>query len=407
MVEDGWLPKTEVNSLYYNTVGGEIMFATEAQASLHSGAVARLVARQAESVGKHELRILEIGANTGAFAHSLVHQLRMLGGSGETGLTRVDYLAVDYARESLEVAVERESVYGRNVRILRPGAGRAAPGPTEPARPTLVALATSPGPPTTNLGFVHAEANQFVAATRERFDFAILNELLDDMPCRVFYADREGRRLELLAHARLDQGCWRIRISSRGLEEEALPGMPPSTLTSCSAESIELVAGISRLLERRGMLLMHDYGFTPPFPRLEPYVPPPRSLPCFARLEFPEGCEEGFPRRFFRVFGNDQHGVVQITNDVNFAEIAAALVQTGTVVTLAHGNAIANDPAFTAFSRGDGVFLSEFGLLEPGDDLPALIARLDREQEGLRERYARERIGGHESLFHDLAYVKD
>lgn len=182
--------------------------------------------------------------------------------------------------------------------------------------------------------------------------------------------------------------------------------MPPATVTARSAYTTGLIAGVERLLQSQGLLVVHDYGFAGPFARLETYEPLPRLMPGFARLELPEASERGFPRSFFRVFGNERQRLVQITNDVNFAEVAAPLHSTGAVVTLPHGNAIANDPAFVGFAAGDGVFLSEFGLLRPGDDVPTLLTRLEREQEVLRERYIRDRMDGGASVFMDLVYLK-
>ena len=38
-------------------------------------------------------------------------------------------------------------------------------------------------------------------ANSEPFDFVILNELLDDMPCRVYFADGDGRGSRQLPRA--------------------------------------------------------------------------------------------------------------------------------------------------------------------------------------------------------------
>jgi hypothetical protein len=130
----------------------------------------------------------------------------------------------------------------------------------------------------------------------------------------------------------------------------------------------------------------------------------PPSKPAFADMAYPPGSDRGFPRGFFRVFGNDAKRVIQVTNDVNFAELEAALEGSGSVLTLPHGNQIAAGGG--TFVRGQGVFLAEFGLLEPRDDVPVLLRRLRDEQAGVRDRYAREHMGGHRSLFLDLVYVK-
>jgi hypothetical protein len=77
------------------------------------------------------------------------------------------------------------------------------------------------------------------------------------------------------------------------------------------------------------------------------------------------------------------------------------------VVTLPHGNALlATRESREDIRKGDGVFLSEFGALEPGDDLGGLLERLDAEQEELRRRFADEFLGGNPSVFSDLVYVK-
>ena len=52
MAENGWLTKGEVNSLYYNTVAGEISFITEAAVGAHPFAIARLIEHQAADVGR-------------------------------------------------------------------------------------------------------------------------------------------------------------------------------------------------------------------------------------------------------------------------------------------------------------------------------------------------------------------
>lgn len=211
---------------------------------------------------------------------------------------------------------------------------------------------------------------------------------------------------EIAAHARGEEHNWRIRVGAFEPSPGAPEVMPPATLTARSAESVALVEGVAGLLRAGGLLLLHDYGYGSEFPHLSTYEPPPRSLPVFAALEFSEGSEQGFPRSFFRVFGNEQYGLVQVTNDVNFAELASALAASGRVVTLPHGNAIANQHDFGGFTRDDGVFLSEFGLLTPSDDLGALLERLERDQAELRARYVAERAGGRDSIFQDLVYLK-
>jgi hypothetical protein len=407
MSDGAWLTKSEVNSLYYNTVGGEIVFVTEARAGFHPGAVANLVSHHSATLGKREIRVLEIGANDCAFARALLNRLRRLVDVEASGLERIDYLAVEYARASLEAAADSEEQNGIEYQVRR-----GPPAPTlnrPPPKATLVALLTDGGPPVVNLGLIHAEANQFVRSTRERFDFVILNELLDDMPCRAYYADGEGGRFEAVPHARTDKGGWRVRVQPEELgpavlADRTLAEMPPGSITARSEEWVELVRGIAELLVPGGMLLLHDYGFADPFMSLEQYAELQSSLPAYVAMEFPRGSESGFPRSFFRVFGNDRQKVVQVTNDVNFAELGAALEGRGAVMTIAHGSMILNQGG--TLKKGDGVFLSEFGLLEPGDDLPTLLANLHANQVELRADFVREHMAGRGSVFMDLVFVR-
>ena len=409
MAEDGWLTKAEVNALYYGSVGGEIEFATEAQASLYAPAVASLVTLQARRLGRRRLRVLELGANTGLFARQFFRELRALAPLVGDGLERIDYVAVEYARRSLESAVAWEREHGGG-EVLLPRTPAAA-GDALPEQPTMVALVRSPGLPETNLGLVHAEANQFVRSSRERFDVAILNELLDDLPGRAFYRGADGPPQELLVHARAEDDGWLVRVGERPLapgEADALGlrAMPPRTVTGRSPEAVELVRGLAGALGEGGMLVVHDYGFAADPVRLATYEPPPRTVPDFARLAFPDHAGD-FPRSFYRVFGNERHRLLQVTNDVNFAEIAEALASSGTVVTLPHGNLIATAPGFADFRRGDGVFLSELGLLGPEDDLHRVFVRLERKQRAYRERYVSRYGAGREPVFSDLVLVKE
>ena len=402
-MDDAWLSKDEVNSLYYNAVAGQIDFATEAEGGAHSTAAARLVARVADSLGRRQIRVLEIGANNCIFARKFLLELWTARGAGSTRLERIDYLAVEYARAALEAAAEREERQGVFDRVaIGPAAAFGSAGP--PEQPSLVALITAADEVAINLGLVHAEANQFVRANREPFDFVILNELLDDMPWRAFFADGDGRAFEAVAACRADGGRWTVRIGAEPLTGAEGLDVPPGMLTARSPACVELVDRVADLLVPGGMLLVHDYGFTERFNAVETYEPLPPSLPAFAELVYPVGSEEGFPRGFFRVFGNDEKKVIQITNDVGFADLVDVLTPSGAVTTIPHGNSILTRGG--TLQRGDGVFLSEFGLLEPGDDVAALLAQLQGDQGRIRQEFADRFTGGRASLFLDLLYVK-
>src|SRR4051812_6077538 len=103
-----WLTKSEVNHLYYDTVAGDIVFQTEASVGHHPAGVARLISARARSLGKRHVRVLEIGANDAEFARAVLLELRTLREARETSLERIDYVAVELARGSLERAAARE-----------------------------------------------------------------------------------------------------------------------------------------------------------------------------------------------------------------------------------------------------------------------------------------------------------
>jgi hypothetical protein len=386
------LTKSQVNERFYDTVGGEIVFETEAQGYLHPYAVAKLLAAHVRERGTRDLKLLELGANNCAFATSLLKLLTTMAIHGELELERIDYFAVELARRSLEAFMSSEEAAGFQ---------RVAPG--APGSP-LVGTLTRLGVPQINLHLVHSEAGAFVSGGSGRFDAVVLNELLDDLPSRTYYADADGTVHEFAAHAHEEEGGWRVEVAA---EPAADVELPPSTLTASSSESLAIVRGAASLLGSGGMLLVHDYGFVERSTPVSWYEGLPRSVPEWVTLEFPPGSESGFPRSFFRIFGSDEAKVVQITTDVAFAELIEELRRSGTVITLPHGNAlIRSRERQDDLRKGDGVFLSEFALLEPGDDLGALLARLEASQGELRRRFADEFLGGNASVFADLLYVK-
>ena len=389
------LTKAEVNSRFYNTVGGAILFETEAQSYLHPLAVARLVAAYANASGRRDIKILEIGANNCVFATSLLKLVTQLRVHNEAMVSKVEYFAVEYARRALQAAL---------LEYAEGGFDQVTPGPAESP---LVGSLTRMGPPQLALYLVHAEANRFVAGGSGKFDFIILNELLDDLPSRAFYCDAGGVTRELDARAEPDGETWRVAIGAGEVEDESLSDMPPNTLTATSAEALSLVRGASALLESGGMLLVHDYGFVERYTDVTKYESMPK-VPEFVSLEFPDAGEQPFPRSFFRIFGNEEASVVQITTDVNFAELTDELSGSGRVIILPHGNAkLAGRSSDEDYVRkGDGVFLSEFGALEVGDDLSELLTRLDAEQEALRDSFVGEFLPFGASLYADLVFLK-
>jgi hypothetical protein len=386
------LTRSQVNERFYDAVGGEIVFETEAQGYLHPYAVAKLVAAQARERGLRELKLLELGANNCAFAMSLLKLLTTLTIHGEVALERIDYFAVELARRSLEAFMSSEEAAGFQ---------RVVPGA---AGSPLVGTLTRLGVPQINLHLVHSEAGAFVSGGSGRFDAVVMNELLDDLPSRTYYADSGGNAYEFSALAEEEDGGWRVEVGALPAADVELP---TSSLTATSAESLAVVRGAASLLGRGGMLLVHDYGFVERYTPVSWYEALPRSLPEWVTLEFPPGSESGFPRSFFRIFGSEEAKLVQITTDVAFGELIEELEPSGTVVTLPHGNAlIRSRERQDDLRKGDGVFLSEFALLEPRDDLGELLARLAAEQEQLRRRFADEFLGGNASVFADFLYVK-
>ena len=132
--------------------------------------------------------------------------------------------------------------------MLWPGGVRAPGRSGRPEKPDLVALVTIEGEEV-NLGYVHADANQFIRANTQAFDFVILNELLDDVACRAYYADVEGRPFEIVPLAREDGGRWTVRIDAAATGDLELP---PESVTTTSAEGVELVTGAAARSARAG-----------------------------------------------------------------------------------------------------------------------------------------------------------
>jgi len=384
------LTKAEVNERFYDAVGGDLAFETEAQHYLHPLAVARLVAAQATALGRRRIKILELGANDCTFATSLLKLLSAFTAQGEATLERIEYFAVDLARRSLEAALRRHADAGFH---------RAAPGS---AGSPLVGSLLRLGVPGVELCLVHADARRFVAGGSGVYDVVVVNELLDDLPSRVFFADAAGSVRELVAGATTDGERWTVTVTAA--EARDAPALPPSTLAVTSPEATAVVRGAAERLGSGGVMVVHDYGLVEPAAPLADYEHPPRSLPSFVELV----VEPGAPRSFFRLFGDERAKVVQITTDVSFPELAAALAGAGTTIVLPHGNNLlqSRSPRGDDLREGDGVFLSELGLLRPGGDLAALLARLEREQEELRRRYAAEHLGGRASMYADLLFAK-
>jgi hypothetical protein len=400
MTENRFLTKNELNERFYGAVDPESAFGTEVQVGFHQVAVARLVSSHAASRGRTSVSVLELGASTCLFAEGFLQAMGHLAALGETGVEQVAYTAVDYSELALETAlrgIEQRSGYDEVEYLSVP-----------PAREGIETLASlrRREPIVTELSLVHAEAQRFVGGDTGRYDVVLLNELLDDLPCRVFFADRRGRRHELTAHAYRDGPLWRVRFETIEPDSDVeLDELPPGTLTASSAESVRLLRGIVELLEPGGVLLVHDYGFTERFASVRQYAEPQPGLPPFAVVEGAEG--EDVPRSFFRVYGNEAAGAIQLTSDVAFAELARALEPSGTVVTIPHGNTLVQSREWPQiFFAGDGVFLSEFVLHTAGDDLHALLASLRERQQEAKERYSALLGEGRTSMLTDLIFVK-
>jgi SAM-dependent MidA family methyltransferase len=394
------LGKRELNERFYSAVDPEAAFVTEVQVGFHQVAVARLVARHAAGLGKERLRILELGASACLFAIAFVEVFSRLVLLGDATVEALDYTAVEYSRAALESALRTAVEHGFDAI-----ADAAAPAGALAAAGALPRL-RRPGAADAELALVQAEANRFVSEGDGAFDVVILNELLDDLPYRVVYADAEGGKHELVPYAYPEGAGWRVRLSETDAAAGEVPeGMPAGTLFATSDESTQLVSGIVDLLEPGGVLLIHDYGFTERFAGTEQYGEPQRELPSFVELEYPP--TPGAPKSFFRVYGNEASRAVQITNDVNFAELAELLEPTGMVLTLPHGNMLSTIRTYPdLFFKGDGVFVSEFINLTADDDLDALLAELYERQAELRDHYVETFGGGRSAVFSDLIYVK-
>ena len=192
------LGKKELNERFYSAVDPEAAFVTEVQVGFHQVAAARLVARQAATLGKRKLRVLELGASACLFAIAFVEVVSRLVLLGDASVEAIDYTAVEYSRAALEAAFRGAVGHGFELSSVAGGTAAVA----------ALARLRRPGAADAGLSLVHADANSFVDETEEPYDVVILNELLDDLPCRVFWADGDGAtpRARALRAARRRRG---------------------------------------------------------------------------------------------------------------------------------------------------------------------------------------------------------
>jgi hypothetical protein len=90
--------------------------------------------------------------------------------------------------------------------------------------------------PQINLHLVHSEAGAFVSGGSGRFDAVVMNELLDDLPSRTYYATRTGIAYEFSALAEEEDGGWRVEV-------EALPAADVELPTSSTDGDVGRVSG--------------------------------------------------------------------------------------------------------------------------------------------------------------------
>src|SRR5262245_26786843 len=216
------LGKKELNERFYSAVDPEAAFATEVQVGFHQVAAARLVARQAAALGQRKLRVLELGASACLFAIAFVEVFSRLVLLGDASVEAIDYTAVEYSRAALEAGLRAAVQHGFDQLAAAGGGAAAVAG---------LARLRRPGAADAELSLVHAEANAFVDETDEPYDVVILNELLDDLPCRLFWADGEGATHELAPFAEPDGQGWKVQLTET---DAVTPELPPGTLTSTS-----------------------------------------------------------------------------------------------------------------------------------------------------------------------------
>ena len=268
----------------------------------------------------------------------------------------------------------------------------------------MVALAVIKDELNVNLGLVHAEANQFVRANTEPFDFIILNELLDDMPCRAFFADAEGgaTRPSRSPAATTSTG----RCGSRRATPEAprSTGSPPARSPRTRPTGSSSSRGSPARCGPGGMLLVHDYGFAEPFTALDKYASPQAMLAVLRRRQLRRPGGRRLPAQLLprlrergqaRAPGHERRELRRARRGARghrHRVLGPARKRQG--------------EQRHARREGRGLFLSEFGLLEPDDDLPMLLARLQHDQACIRDDYAREYTGGRGNVFLDLVYVR-
>jgi len=288
---------SEINNAFYsNRV--DLPFRTEATRQEYQFAVAKLLYNYIKEIsGKEEVKIIELGARGVYFERGLYYGLKHF---AKEELPNITYTIIDIS----PVAIENSKLSYSDI----------AEHGDKGIFPTRFFVAD-------------ALDREEVEAIGGGYDVAIMNELIDDIPQKVV-AKENGRYYEVLFElAWTEEAEIGVkRYGMRAMHEEEVKELEryiyldDGQAITYSPSLGSLVKNVAFLLEKEGMLFVHDYFITNPVP-----------LKKSAHLK--------------RVYGNifdysalsrnPESGELQITADVNLMQLLFALGESGFACSMA------------------------------------------------------------------------
>lgn len=373
------ISKREINRLFYAAERSGLPFMTQARFEPYQEGVVRIIKDIARKRDGQRLRIMELGANDCSFAMDIVGRLAKKGVKAG-----VDYVAVDFSASALDRGYARYAqMPDKSFGMVR---GVEAP-PSNGSQDRYKNV----------IHLVQRDAVGFNDAWASGLDMVIMNELLDDLSYDVYFTDKYGRAYRLECSVSRPHIRWQVDIDAEQIDRKDLPvKMPPRSVTATSAEAIGIIDNASGLLRNGGVMLIHDYGFAGRYDTVDTYGTPNTSYKI-TKVNFSQYPQWSMPYDFFRVYEDIEEytfgaasNMIQVTNPVNLGEIEARLEDKGKVLILPHGKIILHKmQKGESLEKGDDVFMSEFGMMEPHETVADIIDSLKPRQQEIIEYHGK------------------
>ncbi len=288
---------SEINNAFYSS-RVDLPFRTEAARQEHQFAVAKLLYNYIKEIsGKEEIKIIELGARGVYFERGLYSGLKHF---AKEELPNITYTIIDIS----PLAIENSKLSYSD--IAEHGDKNIFP---------------------TRFFAADVLNREEVEIAGKGYDVVIANELIDDIPQEVI-AKRDGVYYEVLFELTWTE--WAEigvkRHGMRALSEEEVKEleryvyMEDGQAITYSPKLGDLVKNVASLMEKEGMLFIHDYFITNPVP-LEKSVHLKRVY--------------GNIFDYSALSRNPESGELQITADVNLMQLLFALGENGFACSMA------------------------------------------------------------------------